>query len=86
MPAVNYSFDGDFDAPTSQQQKASPDTDAATGFLPVDKENNARENNVAKIKVVVRQFCMSYKLMCSSCPSFFIRKRVLYSTIQTNID
>ncbi|KAH0728177.1 hypothetical protein KY284_004042 [Solanum tuberosum] len=55
MPAVNYSFDRDFDAPTSQQQKPSPDTDAAAGFPPVDKENNARENNVAKIKVVVRK-------------------------------
>ncbi|XP_019070312.1 kinesin-like protein KIN-13A isoform X1 [Solanum lycopersicum] len=55
MPAVNYSFDGDFDAPTSQQQKPSPDTDTAAEFPPVDKENNARENNVAKIKVVVRK-------------------------------
>ncbi|XP_049347722.1 kinesin-like protein KIN-13A [Solanum verrucosum] len=55
MPAVNYSFDRDFDAPTSQQQTPSPDTDAAAGFPPVDKENNARENNVAKIKVVVRK-------------------------------
>ncbi|KAH0733021.1 hypothetical protein KY289_004209 [Solanum tuberosum] len=55
MPAVNYSFDCDFDAPTSQQRKPSPDTDAAAGFPPVDKENNARENNVAKIKVVVRK-------------------------------
>lgn len=58
MPAVNYSFDGDFDAPTSQQQKPSPDTDTAAEFPPVDKENNARENNVAKIKVVVCQFCI----------------------------
>ncbi|MCD9644849.1 hypothetical protein HAX54_033361, partial [Datura stramonium] len=52
LPAVNNAFDGDFDALTSQQQKASPDTDAATRLLPVDKEYNARENNVAKIKVV----------------------------------
>ncbi|KAK6803626.1 hypothetical protein RDI58_001410 [Solanum bulbocastanum] len=36
MPAVNYSFDGDFDAPTSQQQKPSPDTEAAAGFPTVD--------------------------------------------------
>ncbi|KAK4372590.1 hypothetical protein RND71_007974 [Anisodus tanguticus] len=55
MPAVNNAFDGDFDAPTGQHQKASPDTDVASGFLPVEKENNARENNVAKIKVVVRK-------------------------------
>ncbi|KAJ8573876.1 hypothetical protein K7X08_010387 [Anisodus acutangulus] len=55
MPAVNNAFDGDFDAPTGQHQKASPDTDVATGFLPVEKENNARENNLAKIKVVVRK-------------------------------
>ncbi|OIT30964.1 kinesin-13a [Nicotiana attenuata] len=55
MPAVNKAFDGDFDAPTNQHQKTSPNTDAATGFLPVEKENNARESNVAKIKIVVRR-------------------------------
>ncbi|XP_060197765.1 kinesin-like protein KIN-13A isoform X1 [Lycium barbarum] len=52
---VNNAFDGDFDAPTGQHQKASPDKDVTTGFLPVEKDNNARENNVAKIKVVVRK-------------------------------
>ncbi|XP_070040728.1 kinesin-like protein KIN-13A [Nicotiana tomentosiformis] len=55
MPAVNKAFDGDFDDPTNQHQKTSPNTDAATGFLPFEKQNNARENNVAKIKVVVRK-------------------------------
>lgn len=63
MPAVNKAFDGDFDDPTNQHQKTSPNTDAATGFLPFEKQNNARENNVAKIKVVVCQFCMYHEFM-----------------------
>ncbi|KAK4353728.1 hypothetical protein RND71_025922 [Anisodus tanguticus] len=55
MPAPNGAFDSDFDAPTHRQQKALPDTDAAAGLPIVEKESNTRENNVAKIKVVVRK-------------------------------
>ncbi|XP_060212707.1 kinesin-like protein KIN-13A isoform X2 [Lycium barbarum] len=55
MPAPNGAFDSDFDAPTHRQQKAQPDTDAAAGLPIVEKESNTRENNVAKIKVVVRK-------------------------------
>ncbi|CAN4105974.1 unnamed protein product [Withania somnifera] len=55
VPTPNGSFDNDFDAPTHRQQKAQPDTDAAAGLPIVEKESNTRENNVAKIKVVVRK-------------------------------
>ncbi|XP_009612672.1 kinesin-like protein KIN-13A [Nicotiana tomentosiformis] len=51
MSGVNKAFDSDND----QQQKAQPETDAAAGLSTIEKENNARENNVAKIKVVVRK-------------------------------
>lgn len=54
MSGVNKAFDSDND----QQQKAQPETDAAAGLSTIEKENNARENNVAKIKVVVCQLCM----------------------------
>lgn len=55
MPAPNGAFDSDFDAPTHRQQKAQPETDSAAGLPIVEKESNTRENNVAKIKVVVRK-------------------------------
>ncbi|WMV31468.1 hypothetical protein MTR67_024853 [Solanum verrucosum] len=55
MPAPNGAFDNNFDAPTHRQQKAQPDTDAVAGLPIVEKESNTRENNVAKIKVVVRK-------------------------------
>ncbi|XP_059318404.1 kinesin-like protein KIN-13A isoform X2 [Lycium ferocissimum] len=55
MPAPHGAFDSDFDAPSHRQQKGQPDTDAAAGLSIVEKESNTRENNVAKIKVVVRK-------------------------------
>ncbi|XP_009773776.1 kinesin-like protein KIN-13A [Nicotiana tabacum] len=51
MSGVNKAFDSDND----QQQKAQPEADTAAGLSTIEKENNARENNVAKIKVVVRK-------------------------------
>ncbi|TMX02999.1 hypothetical protein EJD97_018816 [Solanum chilense] len=51
MPGVNRAFDSD----NVQQQKAQPEADAAAGLSTIEKENNGRENNVAKIKVVVRK-------------------------------
>nr|XP_016489199.1 PREDICTED: kinesin-13A-like isoform X2 [Nicotiana tabacum] len=53
MPAANGAFDSNFDAPTHRQQKAQPEADIADGLPIIEKESNARENNVAKIKVVV---------------------------------
>ncbi|XP_009630321.1 kinesin-like protein KIN-13A isoform X1 [Nicotiana tabacum] len=55
MPAANGAFDSNFDAPTHRQQKAQPEADIADGLPIIEKESNARENNVAKIKVVVRK-------------------------------
>ena len=52
MPGVTQAFDNDFDMMTNRQEKGQIDADASVG-LPSEKENNARENNVAKIKVVV---------------------------------
>ncbi|KAA8548935.1 hypothetical protein F0562_000619 [Nyssa sinensis] len=55
MPAVTTAFDDDFNVITSRQQRGQTDADASI-TLPMDeKENSTRENNVAKIKVVVRK-------------------------------
>ncbi|CAH9080176.1 unnamed protein product [Cuscuta europaea] len=53
MPAVNKVLYGDVDVPSSLQQKAHIDSDA--GLPGNEKETTTRENNVAKIKVVVRK-------------------------------
>ncbi|KAG5555065.1 hypothetical protein RHGRI_012558 [Rhododendron griersonianum] len=54
MPAVTEAFDNDFNVMTSRLERGQADTDASFG-LPSEKENSTRENNVAKIKVVVRK-------------------------------
>ncbi|PSR85118.1 Kinesin-like protein [Actinidia chinensis var. chinensis] len=54
MPGVPQTFDNDFDMMTSRQERGQIDADTSVG-LPREKENNARENNMAKIKVVVRK-------------------------------
>ncbi|MCD7464222.1 Kinesin-like protein KIN-13A [Datura stramonium] len=51
MSGFNKAFDSDND----QQQKAQLEADAAAELSTIEKENNGRENNVAKIKVVVRK-------------------------------
>lgn len=53
MPAVTEVFDIDIDMMTSQQQRGKTDMQASFGLSTNEKETNARENNVAKIKVVV---------------------------------
>lgn len=55
MPAVNKALYGDFDVLNGFQQKSHIDLDASTGVPGNELETNARENNVAKIKVVVRK-------------------------------
>lgn len=52
MPAVTEAFDNDFNVMNSRLERGQADTDASFG-LPSEKENSTRENNVAKIKVVV---------------------------------
>ncbi|KAL6989952.1 Kinesin-like protein KIN-13A [Sarracenia purpurea var. burkii] len=54
MPAVTEAFENDFNMMTSRQERGQTETDAVVG-LPGEKENSTRENNVAKIKVVVRK-------------------------------
>ncbi|CDO98862.1 unnamed protein product [Coffea canephora] len=55
MPAVSKAFDSDFEVIPSQLQKGQTDADVPSGFLASEKDINTRENNVAKIKVVVRK-------------------------------
>lgn len=60
MPAVTKAFDSDFEVMTSRQQRGQTDGDALP-VLPTNEKDNSRENNVAKIKVVV---CCFY---CYGC-------------------
>lgn len=55
MPAVNKAFDSDFGALNSQQQREQIDAHASAGVPESEKDNISRENNVAKIRVVVCQ-------------------------------
>ncbi|PSR92584.1 Kinesin-like protein [Actinidia chinensis var. chinensis] len=54
MPGVTEVFDDDFNVMTSRQERGQADVDPSVG-LPSEKESSTRENNVAKIKVVVRK-------------------------------
>ncbi|KAJ0035918.1 hypothetical protein Pint_24515 [Pistacia integerrima] len=55
MPGVSKGFENDFSLTTGRQQKEHLDADVSAPVLTNEKENNARETNVAKIKVVVRK-------------------------------
>ncbi|KAL3648685.1 Kinesin-like protein KIN-13A [Castilleja foliolosa] len=55
MPAVTKVFEGDFDGIANRQQRGQTDTEAPAGLPANEKESGTRENNVAKIKVVVRK-------------------------------
>ncbi|GFY85097.1 P-loop containing nucleoside triphosphate hydrolases superfamily protein [Actinidia rufa] len=54
MPGITEVFDDDFNVVTSRQERGQTDIDLSVG-LPSEKESSTRENNVAKIKVVVRK-------------------------------
>lgn len=56
IPSATKAFDSELDFTTSQQQKGQTDADAPSG-LPTtnDRDTITRENNVAKIRVVVRK-------------------------------
>ncbi|KAK6930169.1 Kinesin motor domain [Dillenia turbinata] len=54
MPGAPKVFDDDFNFVTDGQQKAQTDLDVSVG-VPANEKENTRENNVAKIKVVVRK-------------------------------
>ncbi|XP_044479985.1 kinesin-like protein KIN-13A [Mangifera indica] len=55
MPGVSKGFENDFNLTTGQQQKEHNDADVSASVLTNEKEISVRENNVAKIKVVVRK-------------------------------
>lgn len=53
IPSGTRAFEEEFNVASSRQQRSQAD-EGAVAMLPViEKENIARENNVAKIKVVV---------------------------------
>ncbi|XP_076909271.1 kinesin-like protein KIN-13A [Bidens hawaiensis] len=55
MPAMTSAVDNDYDVLPSWQQRGQTDIDASYGLPTLEKESSSRENNVAKIKVVVRK-------------------------------
>lgn len=52
MPGVSRVFEDDFD-PINSKLEREADIDASISLPMNEKENSTRENNVAKIKVVV---------------------------------
>lgn len=56
MPGDTRVFEDDFNPINSKQERGEADADASISLPMNEKENNTRENNVAKIKVVVCQY------------------------------
>ncbi|KHN02960.1 Kinesin-like protein KIF2C [Glycine soja] len=54
MPGGSRGFEDDFNPINRKQERGEADSDASL-FLPTNEKDNTRENNVAKIKVVVRK-------------------------------
>ncbi|XP_050218179.1 kinesin-like protein KIN-13A [Mercurialis annua] len=54
MPGGSKGFDNDFNVTSDRQQRGQNDPDSSVAFTN-DKDISTRENNVAKIKVVVRK-------------------------------
>lgn len=52
MPGGTKAFDDDSNATAGGQQGGQPNVDASL-LLPMNEKENTKENNVAKIKVVV---------------------------------
>ncbi|CAA0834190.1 Kinesin-13A [Striga hermonthica] len=55
MPAVSKAFESNFDEVANRQLRGQTDTEIPAGSSANEKEISTRENNVAKIKVVVRK-------------------------------
>ncbi|KAL8195675.1 hypothetical protein R6Q57_025428 [Mikania cordata] len=55
ITAIPQAVDNDYDVTSSRQQRGQADIDASHGLPTLEKESSSRENNVAKIKVVVRK-------------------------------
>jgi len=74
MPGGARTFEDDFNPISRKQERREADADASV-FLPTnEKENNTRENNVAKIKVVV---CHLRHLSVASCLHFKTCRKVM---------
>lgn len=89
MPAVSEAFDNDLEVLTSRQQRAQTDGDTLA-ILPTNmKENSARENNVAKIKVVVCGFCRLclhlYTFTANILKMQFLDGRQRYSVVYSEL-
>ncbi|KAF9677988.1 hypothetical protein SADUNF_Sadunf08G0165200 [Salix dunnii] len=55
MPGVAKGIENDFNVTRNRQQREQTDADLSVPFATSEKENSSKENNVAKIKVVVRK-------------------------------
>ncbi|KAG7547405.1 Kinesin motor domain [Arabidopsis suecica] len=55
MPSVNQAFEEEFNVPANRKQLQEQDAEPSSSFPRSEKESSGRENNVAKIKVVVRK-------------------------------
>ncbi|KAJ8766441.1 hypothetical protein K2173_022500 [Erythroxylum novogranatense] len=55
MPGASKGFENDLSLNTNRQQREQADTDLLAPVPANEKDNNTRETNVAKIKVVVRK-------------------------------
>lgn len=53
MPSVNQAFEEEFNVPANRKQLQEQDAEPSSSFPRSEKESSGRENNVAKIKVVV---------------------------------
>lgn len=63
MPAVTKAFENDLDVITIRPQRGQTDAEAPVGLSANEKENSTRENNVAKIKVVVCQVSLFFRVI-----------------------
>lgn len=66
MPGASKGFENDFNVASGRQLREQTDTDLSVLFPANEKENSSRENNVAKIKVVVSWQVSVCQHVCAS--------------------
>lgn len=64
MPAVTQAIESDFEEIAVRQHRAQTDPEISAGLSSNEKENSTRENNVAKIKVVVSYISVVFWITC----------------------
>ena len=73
MPGDTRVIEDDFSPINSKQERGEADADASISLPMNEKENSTRENNVAKIKVVVCQSFIGFpKWLIHSILNIFI--------------